>query len=131
MLERCHRVVDALTGDIESRCNLRGAPRFVEKPAHPERGGREEFNPVNVIELRTEVSICFNDWVISYPHATLVVGATDFGEESSSEQLVKYIVEMCPRVTGFCREFGYRRLTAGTKCIYHSESGLREHLRKL
>jgi hypothetical protein len=86
--------VDALTSDIESFCNFGGTARFVEIPAHPERSGRKNLNPVNVAELRPKISIRFDDRVVSRPNTTLIVGLSGFGHQALGLQLVQYLIEV-------------------------------------
>jgi hypothetical protein len=86
--------VDALTSNPESSCDFGGAARFVEIPAHPERGGQKQLNPVNVAELRSKISIRFDDRVVGRPNTTLIVRFSGFGHQALGLQLVQYLIEM-------------------------------------
>jgi hypothetical protein len=86
--------VDALSGNIESVCDFGHSTWFVEIPAHSQRSWRKDFSPVDVPELRTEVSICLDDWMISHSDETPVLRTTGFGEQPVLEQLIEDVVDV-------------------------------------
>jgi hypothetical protein len=94
MLEWRQRIVNALASNPESNRDIGGAARFVEIPAHPERGGRKQLGPVNVAKLRPEISIRFNDRVVGCSDPTLIVGRSGFGHQALRLQLVQYLIEV-------------------------------------
>jgi hypothetical protein len=94
MLEWRQCIVNALASNPESSCDFGGAARFVEIPAHPERGGRKQLDPVNVAKLRPEISIRFYDRVVGRSDPTLIVGRSGFGHQALGLQLVQYLIEM-------------------------------------
>jgi len=82
MLEWRQCIVNALASNTESSRDIGGAARFVEIPAHPERSGRKQLDPVNVAELRPEIAIRFDDRVVGCSDPTLVVGLSGFGHQA-------------------------------------------------
>jgi hypothetical protein len=123
--------VNALASNPESTRDIGGTARFVEIPAHPERGGRKQFNPVNVAELRPEISIRFNDRVVSRSDPTLVVGRSGFSHQALGLQLVQYLIEVGLRILSLTCEFRRSCCPTSTQCVQYSKSGLGEHRCKL
>ncbi|EMA46064.1 hypothetical protein C449_05147 [Halococcus saccharolyticus DSM 5350] len=72
--------MDCLARDIQTVGNRCDTTWLVKIPTDAYGGWRKEIYPFYVSELRCELAICFDHWIVSYADTTLVVMTSGFGE---------------------------------------------------